>query len=189
MSQIEVTLEGLSPLLMNRMLIDSQDAHIEKLTEEEREEQAKKHAYIDKKGKYYLPGEALQRCIIGAGAFSKGKGRGNLSKIVAACVQVEDMEIPLHHDEPFMDTRLRVIPATKGRTLVCRMCIPKNWSAKVMITYDEKLISVSQLQEILDSAGARVGLLDWRPATKGSFGRFRPIFSKSKSTKIIKSKE
>jgi hypothetical protein len=40
------------------------------------------------------------------------------------------------------------------------------------LEYDDTLLSEKEVREILDNAGRRVGLLDFRPERKGPFGRF-----------------
>jgi hypothetical protein len=47
-----------------------------------------------------------------------------------------------------------------------------SWKLAFEVEYDDSLIIVHQLNQIVDDAGKRVGLLDFRPAHKGPFGRF-----------------
>jgi hypothetical protein len=46
------------------------------------------------------------------------------------------------------------------------------WAVEFEITYEENLMTEPQLRKIVDNAGSLCGLLDYRPANKGPFGRF-----------------
>jgi len=46
------------------------------------------------------------------------------------------------------------------------------WEFDCEIDYDETVMTENQLRKIVDDAGNRVGLCDFRPAKKGPFGRF-----------------
>ena len=70
-----------------------------------------------------------------------------------------------------IDVRPVVIKSTKGR-IPRRRPIFKNWSLKFTIEYDEDEISAETIKEILDYAGRRVGIGDFRPENGGPFGRF-----------------
>ena len=48
----------------------------------------------------------------------------------------------------------------------------RNWSCVLKISYDEELISGSQLVNLFMRAGLQVGVGDWRPEKGGDFGRF-----------------
>jgi|TARA_R110001599_G_scaffold224080_2_gene423242 hypothetical protein len=48
----------------------------------------------------------------------------------------------------------------------------RDWSCTLKISYDEDLISGSQLVNLFSRAGLQVGVGDWRPEKDGDFGRF-----------------
>jgi hypothetical protein len=136
------------------------------------EEQAKIALYeID--GKPYLPGVNLQRSLVSAATFSKGKGRGSLQKPVAAGLFIDEEILPLNGKTSawVIDSRPVVVPATKGRIVRHRPKFEK-WETHFTITYDETLLTGHQVREVVDNAGSRVGVLDFRPEKKGPFGRF-----------------
>jgi len=64
-----------------------------------------------------------------------------------------------------------VIAATKGRIVRHRPRLDQ-WQLKFEIEYDPTLLKETQVRKIVDDAGCRVGLLDFRPERKGPFGRF-----------------
>ena len=74
-------------------------------------------------------------------------------------------------DKYEVDRRAVVNPSTGGRIVRTR---PKltTWQVQFALEYDDTLLSEKEVREILDNAGRRVGLLDFRPERKGPFGRF-----------------
>jgi hypothetical protein len=165
-NSINVTIKGISPLLMHKFT-ENEDG-LEKKPAEYRAERA---AYRNETGDLCVPGINLQRCLVAAAAFSKGKGRSNLTTIVAACVLVSPVNVTLGTKTYEIDVRPVVIPATKGRVLGYRPRLDQ-WSLTFTLEYDETLLSEPQIRKVVDDAGSRVGLLDFRPAKKGPFGRF-----------------
>lgn len=79
--------------------------------------------------------------------------------------------IPLDLDSYEIDSRPVVIAATKGRILRHRPRFEK-WDLTFVIEWDLELLSEKEIRQIVDDAGKRVGLLDFRPEKKGPFGRF-----------------
>ena len=164
----EVEIKGISPLLMHRFPLEPVQA-IEKKT---KEEQAKLAAYIDEEtDELYIPGVAIQRCLIAAAAYSKGKGRASLQKPVAACVFVSPDQCGLGTKAYKIDARPVVIAATKGRIVRYRPRLDQ-WGVSFSLDYDPDMLTEAQLRTVVDDAGAKVGLLDFRPERKGPFGRF-----------------
>jgi len=163
-----VTIKGISPLLMHSFPM----VPIEALEKKTPQEQAELSAYRDPDTKgLYVPAMAIQRCLIAAATFSKGKGRGSLQKVVAACILVSPERVPLGQDTFMVDARPVVIPATKGRVMRYRPRL-EAWAITFSIDYDDTLLTERELRQVVDNAGQRVGLLDFRPEKKGPFGRF-----------------
>lgn len=164
---VVAAIEGISPLLMHAFPM----VPIEAIDKKSVEEQAALAAYRDPDGALYVPGIAVQRCLIGAATYSKGKGRGSLQKVVAACVMVTPERIPMTPQEYTIDSRPVVVPATKGRIVRHRPRFDR-WTLTFEVEYDDTLLTMAQLRRVVDDAGSRVGLLDFRPERKGPFGRF-----------------
>lgn len=164
-------LTGISALLHNRY--DGQPAprDFASLTPQEAWAYAVDRAYLSD-GKPVIPSTNLQQALIAAGAFLKGKGRGNLSRLVAACVQIRETELPVAGPEPSLHRAMRRNPATGGRMLNYRLMVSPPWTSEGTITWDDDLLTRAQVGEVLETAGIRVGIMDWRPQRKGSFGQF-----------------
>jgi len=167
MKTVEATIQGISPLLMHRFSLEP----IEALEKRPPEEQAELAAYRDPEGQLFIPAIAVQRALVGAATFSKGKGRASLQKQVAAGVFVSPERLILNLQTYIVDQRPVVIPATRGRIVRYRPRFDE-WQVKFSIEYDEALLTGTQLRRVVDDAGSRVGLLDFRPERKGPFGRF-----------------
>jgi hypothetical protein len=63
------------------------------------------------------------------------------------------------------------IPATGGRILAYRPMF-EDWKLAFEVELDTSIINAKLLRQIVDDAGKRIGLGDFRPSTKGPFGRF-----------------
>lgn len=168
LQKIHCDIKGTSALLMHAFPLQPIKA-IEKKT---KEEQAEIAAYRDPDtSALYIPGICLQRALVGAATFSKGKGRATLQKPVAACVLVAPERLGLGVKDYVIDARAVVVPATRGRIVRYRPRVD-TWSTSFELEFDEELLTEEQLRIVVDDAGTRVGLLDFRPACKGPFGRF-----------------
>lgn len=183
MKTIELSIEitGKTPLIMNRFHEEAQQS----ATSGNRSsmvgskgtprEQAEKKLYLCEEGKPCIPQPNLFRCIIDAGKFSKA-GRSKVttqkSSLIPACLDIEGVTVPLIHADPWeVDTRPVRIPATGGRILAHRP-IFNDWKLSFTATLDESVIAEPVMREIVDHAGSRIGLGDFRPDCKGPFGKF-----------------
>ena len=165
---VAVTVKGISPLLMHAFPLVTPEAMEKKSPAENAEIGAYRNPDT---GRLYVPGVNIQRCLIAAAAYSKGKGRASLQKQAAASVIVSPERVDLGVKTYTIDSRPVVIAATKGRILRHRPRLDE-WTLQCEIQYDDTLLKESELRRIVDDAGSRVGLLDFRPEKKGPFGRF-----------------
>ena len=168
MNTIQVRIKGVSALLMHAYPM----IEIEALEKKSPEEQARFAEYRSPDDEMlYIPGTAIQRAFVAAAAFSKGKGRASLQKTVAACLMVSPERCSLGVKDYVIDSRRVVIPVTRGRVIRHRPRLDE-WQCAFSIDYDDDKLTEKQVRKIVDDAGSLVGLLDFRPACKGPFGRF-----------------
>lgn len=182
--RIHCVIEGYSPMLCNRFTDEAQmDAtsgnrvatHGDKGSPKS---QAEKKLYVGLDGDLMIPQPNLFSCIIAAGKFFKaGKSKVTTlkSSLIPACVEIDGVELKLISKEGWeVDTRAVRIPSTGGRILCHR---PKfnDWKVDFTMELDTEIMTVSLLREIIDAAGKRIGLGDFRPDCKGPFGRFKVI--------------
>lgn len=172
---VNATIKGISPLLMNRpdmLEIDDKakkkEAGVDILTHQYETKQ-----YRNSSNDLYTPDTHIKGALVEAGKNIKvkGKGKATYSKIIGYAVIVSPPEILHKKTKTERYTVLAVNPNTRGRNPVCRPML-KEWELDFNIEYDSNEIPEEVLKEALDYAGKRVGIGDWRPAKKGTFGRF-----------------
>lgn len=178
--RIKCAIEGVTPLLTNRFPDDTdpdgQGGRSGSKDKGTAREQAEAKLYVGVDGKtLMIPSPNLFRCIIDAGTFFKvGKSKVTTIKnsLIPACLSIEPLELPIIHKEPWdIDQRAVRNPATGGRFICYRPCF-RDWRLEFELELDTDLISVKLLREIVDAAGRRIGLGDFRPDRKGPFGKF-----------------
>lgn len=172
---VNATIKGISPLLMNRpnMLEIEDKAKVKQAGINVLEQQYEEKQYKNEKGELFMPDTHIKGCLIEAGKNIKvkGKGKATYSKIIGYAVIVTPGQIL--HKKTHLDkhTVLTVNPNTKGRNATCRPML-NDWEVDFQLEYDSDEVPLEVLKEALDYAGKRVGVGDWRPQKKGTFGRF-----------------
>jgi len=171
MKKIKVKITGETPLLMNspKAMIEESSGLTKKTQKQDMEKEAKKLAYTKKSGELYIPSSAIKGSMVGASAYKKA-GKFALRPLVAGGCHILPNEVGLNTTSYKLDIRTVVIQ--RNRVVKARPRV-ENWKAEFEISYDETLIANPEiLREVLEDAGRRVGLLDFRPAKLGSFGMF-----------------
>jgi hypothetical protein len=173
--KIDVEIRGLTPLLMNRLNPESLKSksrmRVEQYSTKEDAENSAYIAEIGGKRQLYIPQECLYSMIIGTAKQFKIR-RMSLSSLLAGTMRVEPEKVPLGTDQYEVDERAVVIQ--NQRVLKGRAKLPQ-WGAKFQLIYDSKRLPdgiEATLLEILEDAGTRMGLLDYRPQHRGWFGTF-----------------
>jgi hypothetical protein len=179
---IAIELTGVTGLICNRFsdeaAIASSDGERGSSAAAERgtrQEIAESKLYIGLDGKPMIPSPNVLRSIVGGGEYTKiGKKQitTQRSSLLYSCLSIEVAEIPLVHKEPWrVDTRPVRIPSTGGRILAHRP-IFDDWSLTFEVDLDSSIMNAKLLRKIIDDAGKRCGLGDFRPATKGPYGKY-----------------
>jgi len=181
MKMIHATIEGTTPLLCNRFTDAAQLAatsgnKLAVLGDKGTPlEQARSKLYVGLDGQPIIPQPNVFRCLMDAGKYFKhGKSKITTQKssLLPACLEILGVELPIEHREPWtVDTRAVRIPSTGGRILCHRPCF-HDWRISFMLRVDTELIAPRLVRELVDAAGKRVGLGDFRPDCKGPFGKF-----------------
>jgi len=181
MIQIHVQIEGVTPLLQNRFTEEAEvkissgtSAAVKSKSKLSPREQAEKKAYADENGNLFLPGPNIFSCLIQAGTFHKiGKKSVTTMKssLIPAGISVVDIVCPLNTKEFEVDSRSVVIPSTGGR-IMCHRPRLDSWGCTFTLDVDEEMFHPDFVREIVDDAGRKIGLGDFRPARKGPFGKF-----------------
>jgi len=172
MKKVKITIEGVTPLLMNspKGMLEASEGMTTKTAKRNIKEEAEKLAYKTEKGELYIPAEAIKGSLVNASAYKKF-GKYSARPMLAGGVRISPHEIGLGVKDYQHDIRTVVIQ--KARVVKCRPKLNK-WKASFEIHYDETLIPDDVLiKPILEEAGKRVGLLDFRPQKLGEFGTFK----------------
>lgn len=179
---IAISIGGVTPLLMNRFTEEAQMAATSNTSSSSaaREhgtprEQAEKRIYYDAGKNICIPQPNLLRCVMEGGRYFKSGKRQittQKSSLIPACVDIAGVTLKLEYREPWdIDTRPVRIPSTGGRIL-CHRPIFHEWSIAFEVDLDTGILNARLFRDIVDASGKRVGLGDFRPDTKGPFGKF-----------------
>lgn len=183
---LSITIEGVTPLICNRFT-DAAQISATNQTRLSAIGDRGSPAEIAEKKLYrrggdteilVIPGPNLLRCFIDAGTFFKaGKSKVTTLKtsIIPYCVGILETDIPIETVDGWeVDTRAVCIPSTGGRILAHR---PKfnDWRLSFTVELDTDQMHAKFFREIVDAAGKKIGLGDFRPARKGPFGRFSVV--------------
>lgn len=180
--QIAIRIEGTTALLLNKFTdaaaIAATSGSRGSSAASERgtpQEVAQSKLYTGLAGNLIIPQPNLLRCIVDGGRFHKvGKSQVTTreSSMMYSCINIEAAEILIEHKQPWrVDTRAVVIPSTKGRILTHRPMFD-DWALDFQLELDTTILGPKLLRMIIDDAGKRIGLGDFRPARKGPYGRF-----------------
>lgn len=178
---IKCTIQGVTPLLCNRftdasaLAISGGTSAVHVGKKGAPREQAEPKLYRDALGHCVVPGTNLFRAIIDAGVFIKsGKSKVTTarSSLVPAGLAILELELPITPEKWEVDSRSVVIPATGGRIMAHRPRFDE-WKLAFSMESDNSMFSPATVRELVDLAGQRIGLGDYRPSRKGPFGRFK----------------
>ncbi len=183
MQRFKVRIQGASPLLMHRFSEEAQAKAAQTIRSAANikdslpREEAEKCAYRLEDGRLYMPSIAVMRSFQGAASNYKQRGTRKSLKYVAAggFITVGD-KMPL--DGEVKDFEVFscpvVIPATKGRVMRHRPKV-EQWSITFEVDIDTTVLEASDCKRILEEAGTKVGIGDWRPEKCGPYGRFQVV--------------
>jgi len=183
--EISITIEGITPLICNKFTDAAADAASNgsrgSSAAQDRGtplEIAESKLYIGLDKKPMIPQPNLLRCLVEGGRFTKvGKAQVTTAKssIMYACIDIQGAEVPIDHAQPWkVDTRAVRIPSTGGRILAHRPMFD-DWKLAFIVDLDTSILGEKLFRQILDDAGKRIGLGDFRPQCKGPYGRFHVV--------------
>lgn len=186
---IDVACKNLSPLLMNRM----GESVLEGLRTKVKAPKAAKIGTTrtpreDAESKVYthggmpvIPGENLMSCFIAAGVFIRLDAKRQISTAKATLLPglmslltptiplvVPDSKSPATWEA---DVRQGRNPNGGEAVAICRPRFDA-WAFAFRIDVDTTEIGEATIRDLIDKAGRRIGLGDFRPQRKGIFGQF-----------------
>jgi hypothetical protein len=122
-----------------------------------------------KDGEYAFPGSAFKKAAVSACSFvdgiSKVAARGGFY-VIADMVKIEGPRPKMREDT----VRIGKF-GSKTTDLRYRGEFSK-WSCEIMVRYNSRMLTPSQIINLFNTAGFSVGIGEWRPEKDGSFGMF-----------------
>jgi len=182
MKHIKITIKGNTPLLIHaftdtRQIAATEGGVIKKTGDRGTpREQADEALYKDEQGRAIMPQPNILRCFIDAGKYFQYDGKSKVttvkSSVIPSCVDIEGTHSLIKFKEPWeVDSRPVQMPSTGGRILRYRAKF-QDWSLSFAMNIDQDIMSEKFVRQIVDAAGTRVGIGDFRPDRKGCFGKF-----------------
>lgn len=189
--KITVKIRGLTPLLMNRLNPESLKAKSRMKTQDySTADDAKKSAYVTDDGQLYIPQECVYSMMINTAKQYRVK-RMAMSSLLAGTMRIEPVQILLGRKAIAIDPAKEPVRAqTEGYVIDERAVVIQNqrilkgrakllkWEVTFQFVYDANRLPAGlepTLYEMLEDAGTRMGLLDYRPQHKGWFGTFEIV--------------
>lgn len=174
MKTIKVSIEGITPILMNQYNVQAEldrQKGVRTTKSYDPKIEAEKSAYwSEDKKTLIIESRILYASLLNASSFHK-IGRRSAKSILAGSIRVEPMEISLGTNKYEINTRPVVIQ--RSRVLKSRAKLSK-WKASFDIVYNENLIADPEIvRTVLEEAGQRIGIFDFRPQKGGPYGTFR----------------
>jgi hypothetical protein len=182
MKTYKVVIEGIKPLLMNNgAQIGSGNTGAKRAGEGygTPEEQAAKTCYwTEDKSSLAIPADNVHAAMKSAAGQYKvtGGGRKSVKPFVAGSVEIVPDLIPLGTKTHKIDSRRAVVKRSGILRIRAKMDI--GWKLPFHILVEDDFPDPTPgitLKRILEEAGRRVGLGDFRPACNGKFGKFAVI--------------
>ncbi len=170
MRQITVTIKGPSPLLMHRFPGLDLDAK-KKTGKPDWSSEAEVALYRGSDDKLYQPSSHIEGTMRKAAVNFKipGKRGQSYATLVGSTVDVSPDAIP--HKIQKWETDARPVVVQRARVVRYRPRLDE-WELDFILTLHDDQLSIDVLKQVLDHAGLYVGIGDYRPATKGKFGKF-----------------
>jgi hypothetical protein len=185
--QVRIVFQGLTPLLMNAMGVDQLLAIRDKEKAPKtaarpslREEaESKLHRLPD--GRPHVPAKCLYACLINAGQFVRLDGKRQITTekktILPGMLTLASRQVPLTlHDglspAPW-EVDIQQGRNPNGGEAVC-IVRPRldEWQFECAVEVDQRQMPLPMARQLVEIAGRRIGLLEYSPRHKGTYGTF-----------------
>jgi len=173
MDKISVRIEGISPLLMHRFPVDGNEKKSKVKNQTKTRDDVESYLYKDDDDKLVQPSTHLIGAMKKAGAKFQipGQGKTTYKNVMGSGAVLIDPDM-IPHELQHWDVDVRSCVVQRARIIRSRPVL-KKWALSFEIEFDDDEIPLQVLQEIIEYAGRRVGIGDYRPEKGGPFGRFR----------------
>lgn len=167
MTSFRLGIQGVAPLLMNRAGKSVDGSRVLPVWRLTPEEQAEAVASRLPDGQLYLPAHALFRAAVEAAENLA------LKRVVAAALMFPGAALTFTPRlERFqVDARSVVLPGTGRRVMRYRPRLD-DWALETRVDIDDEILDPRLCRSIIETAGRREGVGDYRPGRGGPYGRF-----------------
>ena len=160
MHSIRITITGTAPLMCGRPVPDDQPMQNTPV------EQAKARLYLDATGRPTIPSHHVVACLMAAVRVVVPGVR------LMDAISVPDPVVIIRHRQPWVvDTRTVRNPRTDIRML-CHRPRFDDWSLAFTLMSGHPALDQDSLRQVVDLAGQRIGLGEYRRERGGPFGMF-----------------
>lgn len=180
MKTIEIEIQGISPLLMNRF--HEENEITKKMRKKEKKdygssrEQAEKASYFDDSTKFlFIPSEWIKGTLKSVSSdFKLPSSRKSVKSIIGGAVIPLEEKIYFKEQYKLKDIEIdsRPVVIQRARIMKHRPKLEK-WNLLFNLMFDDSLLDESSIHEMLSESGRRSGIGDYRPQKGGPFGRFQ----------------
>jgi hypothetical protein len=179
MKTIEVTLQGVSPLLINRFKEnDEVQPKMKKAGKKDYgtpREQAEMTAYQDEAtGKIWMPSSWIKGAIqTVASDYKLPSSRKSVKSVSGGAIRPVEEKLYFLEDYVVSNVEIDSRPCVVQRARIMRhRARLEAWSVRVSLELENDIIDEDSLYQMIVDAGRRAGLGDFRPQKGGPFGRF-----------------
>lgn len=168
MAKIKVTIKGICPLLQHRFSTPEEDPKwIEQTGLRDFSKEILLALYVDDKGNPYQPADHILGAMTKAAVDFKipGKGKKTYKELILSALFIQPEAIP-HKIKEWVIDRRRVI--IQRASIIRERPRFDEWELSFEIDITDEQLPVDAVRKILEHAGNRKGLGDFRPR----FGRF-----------------
>jgi hypothetical protein len=190
LKRAKISIRGTRALLFHRFQVD----FMEKTSRKEKSGSAgndfdewRKTFFSTGDNQLYLPGYYFFSNLKEGAKYVK-EGKGSISKKVAATLQIVDDIVLLNRympegwesietkdmtqnpsDSVYLHICGVVNPSTKGRNVRYRIACSPGWECEFTIMWDASLVSVPNIQRVVEDAGILLGVGDGRSTGNGRY--------------------
>lgn len=178
MKTVEVEIEGISPLLINRF--KEQDEMPVKMKKAGKKDygtprqQAESTAYQDNDGKIWIPSSWIKGTITAVSSdFKLPSSRKSVKSIIGGAVIPCEEKLYFIENYKIKNIEIDSRPVVIQRARIMRhRARLEKWSFNFNLEIEEDILDLENVHEMLTSAGRRSGIGDFRVQRGGPFGRF-----------------
>lgn len=178
MKTFEVTIEGVSPLLINRF---KEQAEVEQKMKKSGKrdygtprEQAEQSAYQDDDGRIWIPSTWVKGALTTVSSdYKLPSSRKSVKSVIGGAVIPDEEKLYFEEKYKIKNIEVDSRPCVVQRARIMRhRARLEKWSVKCTLQIEDSILAPDNVHQMLSDAGRRSGMGDFRAARGGPFGRF-----------------